>query len=374
MPKPAYRTLCIVLAFLALLRAPSGVLAAETETLYLRNGKQLSGISRGVENGLMRWEMPHGETITIPLDDIDRIEHRVPPAPLAEPSEREIEQPPPAEGKTAASGENDPGGTDPSATKEATDAPTEETIYEMGSFERLFGNRGAPFFDRAIEVGNTWTKRLEIGGRLLSGNTEENFFNTALLFEKTTERFFTQIDAGGQYSAQQGNATSNRWFLNGNMDFNKRTEEKWVWFASSKNEHDEFENLLYRGTLSTGIGYRFFKEPKRRLITRLGPGVTYELFTDPPNNRVSPDLFGEIESVWPLFDRTSIEHKTSIYPSLQDIDVFRFVSTSGLLIALDEGERWMLKLGLRHEFNSQPNPSREKSDYTASVLLVYSRN
>jgi len=357
--------LCCVTGILLLL-APAASRADEQETLILRNGQTWAGISRGIEGGMLRWEKPAGEVVTIPLDDIERIEHLVPLVPPPAPPEESVDGSP----------EPTPAAED-STVVPAAEAPAESVVatevHEMGRFESVFSRAGASI-DETFGYCDTWTKRLEVGGRLLHGNTEEDFFNTGLLLEKRADKRFTQIDAGGQYSRSRRVATSNRWFVNGTMDFNKQAEEKWVWFAASKNEYDEFENLSYRGSLSTGLGYRFFNEPKRRLITRIGPGVTYERFNDPIVNRVTPDLFGELESVWPLYDRTSLEHKTSIYPSLDDLSVFRFVSTSGLLIALDEGEHWTLKFGLRHEYNSRPNTNREKSDYTASVLLVYTRN
>ena len=373
----------ILLAFtcLLLVLAPPFAQGEDGETLYLRNGKQLSGVSRGVQSGLLRWQMSLGETITIPVDDIDHIEYSVPlPDPVTAATSADgngLPDIPPAPEETPGASDHgaSPSTTDDDSPEAEGDAgvSAEEETHEPGGYEEAFGRFGAEV-DDAADYWNSWTKRLEIGGRILRGNTDEDFLNTGLKMEKKSERRFAQVEAGGQFSRVRSVPTSNRWFANSTVDFNKLTEDKWVWFAASKNEHDELESLSYRGSLSTGLGYRFYNEPKKRLVTRFGPGVTYEHFYNPSVDRATPDLFGEVEALWPLYDRTSLEHKTSIYPSLESMDVFRFVSTYGLLIGLDEDERWSLKLGLRHEYNSHPNVDREKSDYTATFLLVYTRN
>ncbi len=334
------------------------------ETLFLRDGRALEGSSLGIESGLLRWQTRDGERFWFPFEEIDRIEYPAPEFDISvaallgyEPALPDI---PPAPGETAI----------PNA---ATGVSPILSPASPGRYESAFGRFGARV-DDVFKYGDSWTKRFEVGGRVLRGNTDEDFLSMGLKFEKKSEHRFAQIESGGQLSTKNGDPTSNRWFVNGTIDFNKQTEERWVWFATSKNEYDEFENLSYRGSLSTGLGYRFYKEPTRRLITRIGPGVTHERFYGPFRSRTTPDLFGEIEVLWPLFDRTSFEHTTSIYPSTEDIQVFRFVSTYGLLIGIDESKHWSLKLGLRHEYNSQPNDHREKSDYTASFTLVYTRN
>lgn len=355
--------LCLILAL-----ATATTRASEPEVIYLRTGQQYSGISRGIDQGVLRWELPHGDVISIPIDDIDRIELPVPIAAL--PATEAV----PASSEEAASPPGAPEAiTTPSAAGVPSAALATETVHEMGRFEAGFGSVGEKI-DRIFAECDTWTKRIEFGGRWLIGNSDEQFVNVGYKMEKKLPQRFTQIEGGGQYGKSDGNVTSDRWFTNGTIDWNKETNEKWIWFATSKNEYDDFENLAYRGSLSTGLGYRFYNEPTKRLVTRIGPGVTYEQFNDPVVHRVTPDLFGEIESLWPLFDRTSFEHKTSLYPSLEDMEVFRFISTYGILIGLDDTEHWTLKLGLRHEYNSRPNVNREKSDITATFLLVYTRN
>ena len=232
----------------------------------------------------------------------------------------------------------------------------------------------APFddaFELAIGTVNEWTKRVEFGGRFLKGNSDEDHFALKGRFEKQTKNRYTEFDVGGEYGQNRKVRATNRWFGAGTWDFAK--EGQWIFYVSSKNEFDEFQNLDYRGTLSSGLGYRFFNEKQKRLIVRLGPAVTLEVFHRPVVRRTTPDVFAELESRWPLFARTQFENKTTLRPSVSDLHVFRLTTNSGLLVRLDDHERWRLKLGVRIDHNSRPNLDRMKTDFTTSLSIVYTR-
>ncbi|MGH7127536.1 MAG: DUF481 domain-containing protein, partial [Planctomycetaceae bacterium] len=226
-------------------------------------------------------------------------------------------------------------------------------------------------YGRALVETSAWTDRIEIGARMLDGNTDEDYVNVRGKFERQKATKFAQFDLGGQYGRSGGDPTSNKWFANGTIDFDRGGN--WIMFVTARNEFDEFEKLDYRGTLSSGLGYRFYNEAEKRLIVRLGPAVTYEKFRKPREPRLSPDLFAEVELKWPLLDRLQFEHKTTAHPTIDDFDVVRLINDSGLLVQLNEHGSWSLKVGLRHEYTSRPDENRQPSDFITSVLLVYER-
>lgn len=326
------RTIWLGLLSIGLL-AVAAARADEPDVLHLRSGEQFSGFSRGPEEDLLRWRMPYGDDIWIPLDAIDWVEYA---KPIVEP---------------------------PKPKSELGEQPSDESEPGDDAAETDGDGRFA-FFDRV-------TKRLEIGARFLDGNNDQDFVDTKLIIERDTGNRRIQFDVGGHYGQSAGNRSTNRWFANSTIDFVK--EGKWILFVTSKNEYDEFENLDYRGTLAGGLGYRFVNEEHKRLITRIGPAVTHELFNDPFVRRTTPDLLLETETRWPFLDGIYFEHKATLNPSVDDLQVFRLISNTGLLFHLDNGDRWLLKLGLRLEHNSKPNLGRLKNDYTSSLVLVYSR-
>lgn len=87
--------------------------------------------------------------------------------------------------------------------------------------------------------------------------------------------------------------------------------------------------------------------------------------------RTTPDGFGELEVKWPLQERSAFESKTTVRPSLDDLGIVRLTTDNSLLFRLDDNGRWQLKLGFRYQLNNRPNRNRLPSDYTTSVMLVY---
>jgi putative salt-induced outer membrane protein YdiY len=217
----------------------------------------------------------------------------------------------------------------------------------------------------------SWTKQVEFGGRFLDGNSNEDFLNVAGKFERSNEFRTILYDMGGYWGQASGIRTTNRWFGNVTADINKKGN--WLFFLTSKNEYDQFENLDYRGSFSAGPGLRVFNEKHKKLVLRVGPAVTHEVYRDPTVRRTTPDLFGEVEMDWELSDTVEWEHRSTILSSMENTEIVRVVSSGGLLIRLDDGDRWRLKLGVRHEYNSKPNKGRLPSDFISSVVLVYKR-
>jgi putative salt-induced outer membrane protein YdiY len=223
-------------------------------------------------------------------------------------------------------------------------------------------------------VGNhfyAWTKRLTAGARYLSGNSDEVMVNVQADLERKFEWVTTQIQAGGNFGKSNGVRGTNRWFANSTNDFN--TGDHWIWFLKHTDEYDEFQNLDYRGTLSGGIGYRFWNEDRKRLIVRVGPSGLYENFRDPDNERIAFDLFGELESRWPLAKRVQFEHKTTAYPNVEEFDRVRVNANASIIVSLDERDCWNLQLGVQDQYLSHPNPGRVPHDVWTSLSILYQR-
>ncbi|MDA0832206.1 MAG: DUF481 domain-containing protein [Planctomycetota bacterium] len=357
--------------------------AVAQERLRLTDGTTLEGISLDVVDNSLKWIDADGKISSIPLDSVVRIEFLAdgdssannppaepPPAPTVVPPTDDGTAPPTYVLADPAAVVDT--GTNPTEGP----PPTEATIDADGNLvpsEGKLSNDGYwdEFYDWTCETFETWTHRLELGARVLRGNSIEEYVNLGGKFQHETEQRSTQVDFSGQYGRNRGVIASNRWILNSNTDFNR--EGNWIVYVVTKNEYDEFENLDYRGTLSSGLGYKFINEPNKKLITRVGPGVTYEKFIHPGNHRTTPDLFSEIETLWPIGSSASYEHRTTAHPSIEDFGLIRIVSSHGVLFTLDERGRWKFKVDFRYEYNSRPNPGRLDSDYTTNFSLVYTR-
>lgn len=315
-----------------------------SERLVLRHGETLTGRSLAINDGHLLWMFIDGLQLTIPLADIERLEIGAPTDDFSERDSPTLSDP------DNVLGDDPP----PIWTQYVPLAPHLQQTYSV-----------------ATETAATWTQRLQLGGQFNEGNTQTDLIDVAGVFERNTPSQMRQIDVGGQWGRNKSQETANRWWVNSNFDW--PIHDKWITFVTSKNEYNHPAHLDYRGTLSTGMGYRFLFEDKRRLIARFGPAYTLEIFESPANTRQTPDLFGEIEARWPLFGRTSLDQKMRVQPSMLDAELVRVFSTTGVSVDLDERDRWKLRVALQYQYISQPNPGRVPSDYMTTVSLVYLR-
>jgi len=58
---------------------------------------------------------------------------------------------------------------------------------------------------------------------------------------------------------------------------------------------------------------------------------------------------------------------------VDDGQIIRLTTETGILFKLDNKDRWNLRLGLLQIYNSVPNAGRKKNDFTGTVSLVYTR-
>lgn len=335
--------------------------ATPAETLYLKDGQQFSGESIGFEDGNILFQLPDGEIYPVLLGLVDRLEYG------SGNSDASVQ-----EKELLVNNESDdlpllplPLSNEEPEPLFIPPAPDSEQIEEA-PFVTI-----EEYVDASWEYVEVWTKRLELGGTFLAGNTDRDYVTTGLYLEKSDNDNLFEFELGGRWGQANGVRDANRWYGNATIDVARTTN--WIVFVSNRNTYDEFENLDWRGTLSTGLGYRFINEKEKRLIVRIGPGGTHEIYTDPKLQRTTFDMFVEVEFHWPLSDHAKLEHKQTWTPSMDTAQILRVTTESGLLFKLDNKDRWNLKLGLLQTYNSLPSAGRKKSDYTGSVSLVYTR-
>lgn len=347
------------------------------ETLVLKNGDRVAGSSTGVSDGQLRWKMPYGGKLSIPLALVDRIEQtsakRVTPAAAVELPPAPPEVPPVVEVETV----EEPEPPEKPKTDKAVEAAVAEEVPPVVSeplpLTTAWYEAGRSTYTFSADQTSKWTKRFELGGTWVDGNSETSEAYIGGQFERQFERVSHQLTWNGRHSTAGEKITQSRWQFNGNTDFSKKSDSKWILFLSHNHLFDRLADLDYRGTFAGGVGYRFFNEGDKRLITRLGPGATVEKYAEPVGTRVTPDLFAEAEAKWPVFDRTILEYKSTWTPSMNDIAIFRMTSNYGVLVKLDQKESWAMRVGLRHDHNSEPAAKRKKDDFTTTFSVVYTR-
>lgn len=408
----------------------SGLTGIAAEKVLLLDGSILIGNSQSVENGNVLWRTQTGEDVRIPINQIVRIDAEeltgstnLPARSAPQNSSQQNTSPPPdikmpssekpIFSSSAKALNNSPENsllkgmnTEPTTPPLMQKDPLLEIqnplveVIDLTPPEEAFGHdaieetwtESVPLLGSSVNAissvlstaqhtataatnqASLWTNRIQLGGNFTNGNSNIDIIDVLAQFERSTKVSLRQMDVGGQWAQTTGNVTANRWWLNGNFDWPFSSEEdRWITFLSTKNEYNQLANLNIRSTNTTGLGYRFYYEPKKRLITRIGPAVTVEAFDSPDNTRTTFDLFSEVELRWPIAKRTSLESRIRYQPGLLDGAIYRVFSTSSIMWDLDEENRWKLALNLRTEYVSVPSPGRKSTDWFTVVSLVYQR-
>ncbi|MCA9099342.1 MAG: hypothetical protein KDA36_13190, partial [Planctomycetaceae bacterium] len=152
--------LCLILSL------SSRALAVAPETVHLKGGDQLRGTSRGFESGKLRWETTGGTLVLIPLESIERLEfHGLEEVITAEASD---------ENTGDASSEETPtdeGGVEPASATSLESGIAGGNTETLGTYDRI-----TEYFETIVQNMNettvSWTKKLELGGRFINGNTD----------------------------------------------------------------------------------------------------------------------------------------------------------------------------------------------------------
>ena len=216
-------------------------------------------------------------------------------------------------------------------------------------------------------------RRIEAGGTYASGTRDSWSALLKARWEVEEERYDDELTVNGTYTEVDDERSNNEWIAKDTFDWKAPGESPWRVFFKSHAEYDEIEKLSFRGTVSTGLGYAWFKEADRKLTTRVGPSYTYERFFDPRDTNDKPEMLAEIQFKWTFFDSVVLEHQSSAYPAFKEEDGIRVNDETGLLTPIGTSPFWSWKLGLRHQYNNKPNTAVERNEYQASLMLVYDR-
>ena len=344
--------------------------APPREVLVLIDGERLSGTSRGLADGHLRWQLPTGQEMLIPLSVVDHIDHL--PTDLAALATGKPSAEPPAVKIDRV--KIDPVKIDPAVEPAQLVVPpvVVPPVVPLLPITEAWYQAGRSTYASTAGLTAAWTKRFELGGNFTDGNSQTSEYLVGGLMERKYEKWSFQTDWNGRYGTARNRVTQNKVLINGTTDY--KHDGNWIFFATQRHVFDQLADLDYRGTFAFGPGYKFYDDDDKRLIVRIGPGATVEKYDPPTGFRTTPDIFIETDSRWPIYERTQFENKNVLTPSIDDLSIFRLVSTYGLLVQLDESERWALKFGLRHEHNSLPNAGKKENDYTSSFSIVYTRD
>ena len=211
-----------------------------------------------------------------------------------------------------------------------------------------------------------WKVRLELGLNGQTGNSEILNFNGGLTIKRETPGDRLTLYGLGRYSRDNGVRSANE--IIGGANWEVDLTDRLFWYIKGELEHDEFETLDLRATVTTGLGYFVIREKESDWKIRGGVGYQHESFDNgDTENQAIVDLGWDYRRDFaPLLQYV---HSLTVNPSLEDIRDVRVVMTNALEIPLEPSKSWKLRLGIKNQYDAEPEAGVERLDtfYFANV-------
>lgn len=218
------------------------------------------------------------------------------------------------------------------------------------------------------KMQNPWTLRLHIGADGQSGNTERAAVNGRLEIKRTTEKDRLMIYSQGRFSHENGNDTIKE--VLGGLGLEVDISPKWFVFGKTEVEFDKFEDLDLRTTLSGGLGYFVIREPGHELKFRGGVGFQHESFNTGVNNNDGVAELG-MDYLKQINPSLLFTHHTTYYPTFDDFADYRIVMENALEVPITPDKTWTFRLGVKNDYNGNPEPGVEYLDSFYFLNIVW---
>ncbi len=213
-----------------------------------------------------------------------------------------------------------------------------------------------------------WTATLEGGGSRTDGNTDTLEGRGRLDVVRKTSEDLLNFYLAGKYSESDKLRISNEYY--GGIKYENNITDRRFWYARIELEFDEFEDLDLRTTAAAGGGYYWMKDVPQTLKTLVGFGLRNESYNNGQTTSSAVIDF-VVDYRQDLDDWAQFTHITRYSPDFQDTGDYRLDFDTALVFPLKK-EEWKLKLGMRNEYNSRPQPGLERLDNTFYANIVMS--
>jgi putative salt-induced outer membrane protein YdiY len=205
---------------------------------------------------------------------------------------------------------------------------------------------------------------LSVGGS--SGNTRTFDLRTAARTERTGGDRRLRLDATYFYSESDGEQNQGR-FSAGARNECASDESPRLYFLQGRYDQDEFRAWTHRAATHGGLGHRFVQREGLELIGRIGLGASKEWDRTEP---VQPEGVLGFEADWRINDRQRLQAETTLFPNLDDLPEYRWVTTVAWRVQVNELRGISLSLGAESEYESETEPGIRGYDIAYFVGLT----
>ncbi len=238
-------------------------------------------------------------------------------------------------------------------TPKATAADTAEGAAPLKSVEEPVG-----FFSL-----RKFTGKLELGGAVNTGNTEDESLALALGLNRKDGPWTYDLKTAFDIQRTDSVTTQQRFVIDTAVDYD--ITQRLYAFAVAEYEDDEFSGFNYRITSGGGVGYRVLMRPHLTWSVEGGPGARIDSFEDSGNVRVTPAMRAFSEFAWQFSEFAEFLHEVE---TIRDGGLT--VDTTAAIVARIT-QRISGQLSYQFRYNSDAPVGNEEIDTTTRLSLVY---
>jgi putative salt-induced outer membrane protein len=209
-----------------------------------------------------------------------------------------------------------------------------------------------------------WTGKGEIGASLASGNTDTETANAAAEVKYERDKWAHTLGFAGNYGADSGATTAQRWELRGQSDY--RFTDRAYWFGAGRYEDDRFSTYDFQASLATGLGYKLIDEERTKLWVQGGPGYRYAEFRETGESEDGLIFRGDLGFEHQLTDTTKIVDRFLIETGSDNTYI---QNDLGLEVTINGALG--LRVGYQIRHNTEVTPGLEKTDTLTTLGLIY---
>lgn len=212
-----------------------------------------------------------------------------------------------------------------------------------------------------------WSATLEAGGTRTEGNTDTLVGRGRFDLKRTTTDDLLHFYLAAEFGEQDKRRTTNEY--RGGVRYDSKLTDKWFWYTRTELEFDEFEDLDLRATATAGGGYAWWSRPDHELKNRMGFGYRHEAYD---GGRTVDSAVADVglDYRFDLAPWVRFTHTTSYAPDVERFEDYRVDIDTALTFPFED-KRFKLKIGMRNEYNSKPQPGFDRLDNSYYANIVF---
>lgn len=216
--------------------------------------------------------------------------------------------------------------------------------------------------------------RAEAGAIVARGNSDNESFNAKFDVAREWVSWKQAFGASAVYAADTEGATGQRWDVHGQTDY--KFHSQGFSFASARYEEDRFSGFEYQSSFGLGLGWRFYDDPRTKLIAQVGLGYGHlrtraSLAEDEVTVIPGEEQDDLVQQAKFEFER-GLNHNTRLLNELLvETGVDNTAVRNDLSLQVRIMDSLALAVGYSVRYNTHPPEEFDTTDTLSTLNLVY---